>query len=78
MPAETHQLSDPVDAAALEAHQQLEPDLDGLLVPEQDPAFGRDQLVRPGEVWRVGLDAEELGLDQLEHLGEIDHSEAPR
>jgi neutral amino acid transport system ATP-binding protein len=26
----------------------------------------------------LGLDAEELGLDQLEHLGEIDHSEAPR
>jgi neutral amino acid transport system ATP-binding protein len=26
----------------------------------------------------LGLDADELGLDQLEHLGEIDHSEAPR
>jgi branched-chain amino acid transport system ATP-binding protein len=25
----------------------------------------------------LGLDAEQLGLDQLEHLGEIDHSEAP-
>ena len=43
---------------ALERHEQLEPDLDGLVGAEQDPALGRDQLVRPCEVRRVGWDAE--------------------
>ena len=46
------------EARALEAHEQLEPDLDGLVVAEQEAALRRDQLVRPGEVGRVGLDPE--------------------
>ena len=45
-------------ALALLCHEELEPDLERGLEPEQDPALGGDQLVRPREVRRVGLDAE--------------------
>ncbi len=43
---------------ALLCHEELEPDLDRGLEPEQDPALRGDQLVRPREVRRVRLDAE--------------------
>ena len=38
--------------------EQLEPDLHRRAVAEEDPALGGDQLVRPGEVRLVRLDAE--------------------
>ena len=42
----------------MQGHQELEADLDRLRRAEDDPALGRDQLVRPREVRRVGVDAE--------------------
>ena len=41
---------------ALLSHEELETDLERRLEPEEDPALRRDELVRPGEVRRVGLD----------------------
>jgi hypothetical protein len=38
--------------------EELEPDLHRRAVAEEDPALGRDQLVRPGEVRLGRLDAE--------------------
>ena len=45
---------------AVERHEQPEADLDRLVAAEQDAALGRNQLVRPGEVRRIGLDPEPL------------------
>ena len=41
--------------SASAGHQELEADLDRLRRAEQEAALGRDQLVRPREVRRVGL-----------------------
>ena len=46
------------DAFGMERHQELEADLHRLGGAEEDAALGRDQLVRPREVRRVGVDAE--------------------
>ena len=46
------------DPLGLRRHQQLEAHLDAVVAAEQEPALGRDQLVGPREVRRVGRDPE--------------------
>ena len=50
--------SRPENALGLLRQKELEPDLHRRPVAEEDPALGRDQLVRPREVRLVGLDSE--------------------
>jgi neutral amino acid transport system ATP-binding protein len=58
-------------ASAISGNREV---IDAYLGAHHDVDIGT--LGEAEAIAELGLDAEELGLDQLEHLGEIDHSEA--